>query len=83
MTYAEGKSPQLSQVQVHLYRQQHDNTTRIEAFVYHPLYRITLQEKAIEAIIMPCDYIPLSSIHHGMLLEKRPGVIIPVIRRRS
>lgn len=56
---------------------------RIEAFVYHPLYRITLQEKAIEAIIMPCDYIPLSSIHHGTLLEKRPGVIIPVIRRGS
>lgn len=42
--------------------------TRIEAFVCCHLYRITLQEKAIEAIIMPCDYIPLSSIHRGMLL---------------
>lgn len=57
--------------------------TRIEAFVYRPLYRVTLQEKAIEAIITPCDYIPLSSIHHGMLSEKRPGVIIPVTRRGS
>lgn len=57
--------------------------TRIEAFVYHPSNTITWQEKVSEAIIMPCDYIPLSAVHHGMLLQKRPGVIIPVFRRES
>lgn len=53
--------------------------SRTEAFVCHPLHRITLHEEVTETIIIPCDCTALSSEHPGMLY-KRPGVIILALR---